>query len=89
MGGCQGEVMVSWADCLLPSAQETKLTIKFPKLRWRVCSIWEMFLSWSLIDSTMAHLRNNAWSPRGISRFYKVLLSLVTNRIPRSNSSGN
>jgi hypothetical protein len=48
-----------------------------------------MFLSWSLIDSTMAHLRNNAWSPRGISRFYKVLLSLVTNRIPRSNSSGN
>jgi hypothetical protein len=60
-----------------------RFTKKFVTLRWRECSIWEMFLSWSITDSITTHFRNNNLSTSGRSWFFIRRLLGVKSRTPK------
>jgi len=52
-------------------------------LRWRECSICEMFLSWSMMVSTMARLRSRILSINGMGTFFMLERMPVTGSTPK------
>ena len=63
-----------------------RLTAKLIVLRWRVCKICEIFLSWSMMVSMTARLRVSNLSSRTTSRFFMFLRRGVISCKPRSKS---
>ena len=55
------------------------LTTKLTGLRWRECSICEMFFNWSTIVSTITRLRSKSLSSSGSSVFFMLARMLVIN----------
>ena len=57
--------------------------------RCLVCSIWQMFFSWSLTDSIRARLRKRTLSCRCIREFFIFRLRLVIMWISSTNNRSN
>ena len=61
-----------------------KLLRKFQRLRWRWCSIWQLFFSRWFTLSIIALFLSNSWSTRVIHLFFIFFLPFVKRCIPFS-----